>query len=180
MTTIFRNFFALCFTFCIVLETRAAVITSHFEHVSDQQWTLDLALKNDTDTLGIHEFTIYFPEFLFSDLTLLASPASWDSIVAQPDSFLNSPGFFDSYNLNGLALGKTQSGFRLSLTYLGLGEPEPLAFDIIDENFLPSASGFSHNVSAVPESSVLLMFSLGWVLIVFRRRASAIKSALGV
>lgn len=136
----------------------AALVTAHFTDAGNNQWMLDLSLVNSDLEQGANEFSVYFSESLFSNLAIIASPATWDSLVAQPDTYLASSGFFDSYSPQPLALGKTQSGFKLAFTFLGNGAPQPLVFDIFDNNFQIIASG---NTVQTPEPFSLSLFFTG-------------------
>jgi hypothetical protein len=165
-----KIFSILLFFTCAINSAHAALITSNFSDLGSNQWSVDLTLNNNSDAAGINEFTVYFSELLFSNLSVLTSPQAWDSFVAQPDVFLSSPGFFDSYNPQALALGDTQAGFTIGFTFLGQGAPGALAFDIIGEDFLPTSSGTSTNAPThVPEPSALVLMLLGCAVLLLGR-----------
>lgn len=157
---------------CAISSAQAALITSNFSDLGSNQWSVDLTLTNNSDAAGINEFTVYFSELLFSNLSVLASPQAWDSFVAQPDLFLGSPGFFDSYNSQALTLGSTQSGFTIGFTFLGQGAPGSLSFDALDADFNLLSSGATSNApTRVPEPSAVLLMLLGGVVLALGRRA---------
>lgn len=169
-----KTFFSGLILLCAFSSAQAALITSNFSDLGSNKWSVDLTLTNNTDAAGINEFTVYFSETLFSNLEVLSSPSAWDSFVAQPDLFLASPGFFDSYNPIALALGGSQGGFKIGFTFLGQGAPGALSFDIIGEDFQPTSSGTSTVVTTqVPEPSVFWLMLAGCVVLVARRRAHA-------
>lgn len=159
-----------CLLLCLnMASANAAVLTGELTDVGSSRWSLDLRLNNE-GAEGINEFSVYFSESLFSDLQLLDSPAGWDSFIAQPDSFLASAGFFDSYNPLALLPGHSQTGFSLSFTYLGQGLPSELPFDIFADNFQWLSSGVSHPALAkVAEPMPPVLLLLGLVCI-FRAR----------
>jgi len=150
-----------CVLLCINMNARAAIITGELTDLGNSQWSLDLALTNN-DAAGINEFSIYFSEVLFSNLQIVSTPSGWDSIVAQPDMFLNSAGFFDSYNPLALLQGHSQSGFSLRFTYVGQGLPSELPFDIFADNFQWLSSGVSSPaLASVAEPAPLVLLLLG-------------------
>lgn len=152
-----------CLLLCIkIANAQATAITGELADLGSNQWSLDLTLTND-GLQSINEFSVYFSETLFSNLQILSTAAGWDSIVAQPDIFLSSAGFFDSYNPFALLQGQSQSGFRVSFTYLGQGLPNELPFDIFADNFQWLSSGVSNPALASvaePAPGVLLMLGL--------------------
>lgn len=161
---------------CAIHSAQAALITSNFSNLGSNQWTVDLTLTNDNDASGINEFTVYFSELLFSNLAVISSPQDWDSFVAQPDLFLASPGFFDSYNLLGLAQGDSQTGFKIGFTFLGQDTPNGLPFEIIGADFQPTSSGTSTNVSArVSEPSTCALIMMGCAALFLGRRTRQIR-----
>jgi hypothetical protein len=87
------------------------------------------------------EFTIFFNANQFSNLAVVASPAGWSSIVAQPDLGLPADGFFDTLSLTtGLLPGGSQSGFSVQTKYGGSGDP--VTFENLNVgNTTPSSSG---------------------------------------
>ena len=167
-----KIFSAIVILVCMASPAKAALITTNFSDLGSNQWTVDLTLANNSDNAGINEFSVYFSELFFSNLSIITSPQAWDSLVFQPDLFLGSTGVFDSYNPQALAFGSTQAGFTLVFTFLGQGAPSALPFDIIGADFLPTSSGTSTNptVSVAEPSSALLML-LGCVLLGWSRRA---------
>jgi len=167
-----KIFLSLVF-FCVIQSTQAALISSQFSDLGGNNWTVDLTLTNNSESAGINEFTLYFSESLYANLSVVSSPSSWDSFVAQPDLFLASPGFFDAYNPIGLSLGAVQSGFKIGFTFLGQGAPGELPFDIIGADFQPVSSGTSTVVAAqVVEPSALWLMLAGILVLAARIRRS--------
>lgn len=129
------------------LCSQAALVTSHYTQGNGNNWTVDLTVTNDDATPAlITGFTIYFGETLFSGLSLLAAPASWDSLVIQPDPNIPDAGFLDAFALDAdaaLALGQSSAAFTLSFNYLGQGTPFALFYEIVDANYAVLADGMS-------------------------------------
>jgi hypothetical protein len=109
---------------------------------STQRWQYDFTVENNTLAAAITEFTVFFELGQYANLTIVASPASWDSLVTQPDPALPDDGFFDSLALaGGIAPGATLGGFSVSFNFLGVGTPGPQSFDILDADFNVVDSG---------------------------------------
>jgi hypothetical protein len=162
---------------------RAGIIEYDVTNVSGSTWRYDYTVTNNTLASGLSQFTIWFALNLYESLAIVASPASWDSIVAQPDPILPDDGFFDSLSLGlPLALDASASGFSLSFTWLGTGTPGAQAFDFIDAaTFEPVESGNTvrrvipdpdPDPTPVPEPAIALLFAAGLAAttIITRRR----------
>lgn len=167
-----KLFSAIVILVCLASPARAALITTNFSELVGNQGTVDIVLTNNSETAGIAEFSIYFSELLFSNLSIINSPQGWDSALSQPDIFSDWPGVFDSYTLDlPLALGASQAGFKLGFTYLGQGPLAPLNFDIIGDNWAVIASGTSINVTShVTEPTPAVLILLGLAVVGFARR----------
>jgi hypothetical protein len=153
----------------------AAQVTASFTQVSGVSWTVDLVATNDGAPEVLSGLTVYFSESLFADLTLEASPATWDSIVIQPDSALPSAGFLDTFAIepgDALTLGQSQDGFRVGFTFSGTGAPPMLPFDIVDSEFNVLFAG---TTTPVPEPGgwLMLMVGLGAVRLWTSQRPAA-------
>lgn len=120
-------------------------------------WQTQLVVINDGTPAQIGHFTLYFDETLFSGLSLLQSPAGWDSALVPPDTAIPAPGFLDAFvlpNTLPLVLGQSQGGFTVQFAYSGIGLPPSLHYDIVDDNFNVLFQGLT---VAVPEPA-------GWQL----------------
>jgi len=138
-----------------------ASISETYHPIAGNQWTVDFTVVADGPPGTINGFTVYFPDTSFAALSLAASPATWDSIVVQPDTTLHSPGFLDSLALGtGIGSGASLGGFAVTFSFLGNGSPGPLHFDINDANFHAVYSGLT-TVAAIPEPETASLFVLG-------------------
>ena len=145
------------------LLTQAAVIQSNYTFVGGTTWLADFTVLQDGNPAQISGFTIYFPENLFANLSLAAAPATWDSLVIQPDSGLMAAGYLDSFaltNASAIGAGGSQGGFRVQFNHLAATTPPALSFDINDAAFNVVFSGTTV-VTAVPEPASVLLASLG-------------------
>jgi hypothetical protein len=119
---------------CLIASWAAAnaQVTYTATDISGETWQYDYTINNPL-LVPASEFTIFFNQNQFSNLSVLASPASWSSIVAQPDPGLPADGFFDTLSLTtGLLPGASQSGFSVQTTYSGTGTPGSQIFNIVD------------------------------------------------
>jgi hypothetical protein len=148
---------------------KAASIDAVYQWLGGTDWQVAFTLHADGTPASVSEFSVYFPETSFSTLTLQASPATWDSLVVQPDTALASAGYLDGLlpaPAPGLTAGQSQAGWLVKFSYLGAGQPGALNFDILDENFAVVASG---QTAVVPEPSQYALLLVGAVALGLRR-----------
>jgi hypothetical protein len=160
------------------LCSHAALVSTHYTHDSGDRWSVDLTVTNDNAMPAqISWFTVYFSEALFSDLSLVAAPATWDPLVIQPDTGIPASGFLDALVFDAadaLALGQSQSGFTLSFNYLGADAPGALFYEILDDSMNVLADGQSvvtTGPQAVPEPGSLALAGLAWGAMCVVRRS---------
>ena len=137
---------------------QAVVINSVYTPAGAGAWLVDLTLVFDGSPSSISNFTVDFPSF--SNLVLVASPSTWDTLLVQPDPALPDAGFLDSLALTPAAAltGGSLGGFRVSFTTTGT--PGALPFVISDASFSPIASGMTV-ATVVPEPAAWLLMALG-------------------
>jgi hypothetical protein len=130
------------------------------------RWQYSYDVSNTSLTGMIEEFTIWFDFDLYDNLFIETPdpPASdWDEIVVQPEPVFSDNGYYDALALAGIGinLGETVSEFTVSFAWLGVGEPGPQLFEIIEpDSFETLDSGWT-----IPEPSTLLMLGLGAVIL---------------
>lgn len=149
-------------TLGLAFAARAAVITAAYTPLGGDHWSVQFVAINDGTPSTISGFTIYFPETEFTALTLNSNPATWDTLVVQPDLGIPAAGFLDSLALlpgDELSLGQSIGGFEVAFTFLGQGAPGSLAFDIVDRSFQVLFSGrtTAPGVNGVPEPTTPLL-----------------------
>lgn len=163
--------FALALAGWASVATPAAVLEAGFAPLGGNDWQVSLSLVNDGTPAAIQEFTLAFALAQFSNLSVLQSPAGWDSLVVQGDPSIPADGYFDSLLLNNavLGLGQRQDGFQVRFTFAGPGAPSGLSFDIVDPaNFQVLASGIT--TPAVPEPAAWMSALAGVALLGWRLR----------
>jgi hypothetical protein len=166
----------------LVSTSNAAGINAVYQPLGGSDWQVSFTLIADGAPASLSEFSVYFPETSFTSLSLLASPAPWDSLVVQPDTALPARGYLDGLlpdRSAGLTAGQSQGGFVVKFSYLGIGAPGALNFDILDANFVPVASG---STSLVPEPSRIALSLSGAFLLglwCWRRREAAPTRSTG-
>jgi hypothetical protein len=148
---------------------QAAVVSHDYDYLGGTAWAVDLSVRNDGAQPAFAGFSVYFDWALFSNLTLAASPAGWDSIVLQPDLALPADGLFDSFAITSSdlpAVGETQGGFRVTFDWAGAGAgPGRLRYTINDANFNVLADGLT-----VPEPTSALLAALALGALALSRR----------
>jgi opacity protein-like surface antigen len=169
----------------LAISASAAEVVGTYSPLGGSQWSLAFTVKNTAEAVPVHQFTVYFDESLFSGLAVTGSPATWDSIVIQPDSGLPAAGFFDALVLDSsgaLGISEVETGFAVTFEYLGLGAPGSLPFDFLDEAFNVIASGRTTLVGEVPEPAtwLLMAFALVAALSCRRFRSAPIRPQAGL
>ncbi|MBC7622467.1 MAG: hypothetical protein H7232_03680 [Aeromicrobium sp.] len=154
------------FALVSVASASAAAIQASYTSLGGNAWSAAFTVTNNGDAAPISEFTVFFSEALFSNLSLGGSPSTWDSIIIQPDTGIPAAGYLDALELDSndaLGLGASQGGFVVSFDFLGQGAPGVLPFDIVDpnNNFALVSSGRTTSVftnpGTVPEPNGLAL-----------------------
>jgi len=181
-----KSLCAAVFALVSIANASAAAIQASYTSLGGNAWSAAFTVTNNGDAAPISEFTVFFSEALFSNLSLGGSPSTWDSIVIQPDTGIPAAGYLDALALDSndaLGLGASQAGFEVSFDFLGQGAPGALPFDIVDpnNNFAVLSSGRTTvvftDVGTVPEPGALSLALLALGLIarpsLTRRRSAA-------
>lgn len=135
---------------------------------STHTWQYDFTINNDTLNSELVEFSIYFELDQASNLQLIASPGSWDSLLIQPDPLLPDHGFLDSIPVGpGLAPGAALSGFSVAFVFLGNGIPGAQDFDVFDADFnlIESGRTRANGVASVAEPGSVLLLGLALLML---------------
>ena len=130
---------------------------------------------NDTPSINVEEFTVYFQEGLYENLAVTTTPVDWDPLAVQPDPAIPDDGFYDALALNmGISFGDQLGGFGVSFDWLGSGDPGSQFFEIINPftfDILTSGTTELASATPVPEpASILLMGSGIGMLAAFVRK----------
>jgi hypothetical protein len=158
---------AFALALACTVRVQAAVMTAQYSQPGGQ-WQVAFNILNDGTPAQVAHFSVFFDQASFSALSLGASPATWDSIVVQPDLALQAPGFLDSLALSpqsNLGIGQARGGFSVGFNFSGAGTPGSLRFQVLDESFQVLFEG---QTVTVPEPPAWLLALLG--LDVVRRR----------
>lgn len=151
---------------CVCALSQATVVNGDFTNVGGIAWTVDIKVTNDGTLPLVGDFTVYFDYGSASNLVLVSSPATWDTLVLQPDDGLASAGYLDSLPLdagNKLSSGQAISGYRVQFDWSAAVAPNSFVYTINDDSFNALESGTTTATSApIPEpaSYALLAFGL--------------------
>ncbi len=158
-------------------EADATTIAFTATNLLANSWKYDYTLTNDSLPSPVQEFTIYFEADLYSNITLVSSPAEWDSIVIQPDSALPAAGFADALTIgSGLPAGSSLTGLSVNFDYLGAGIPGAQAFDIVDPVDFSTLDSGRTSAVPLPAAGWLLTTAFAAVIGAGLRRRKAPKS----
>lgn len=144
----------------------APVVSYTASNSSGNNWVYQYTVSNPAPPHPIAEFTIWFDRTRYSNLSVIDSPAEWDSIVIQSDESIPADGFFDSLALaSGIGSSQSLSGFTVQFTFLAAGNPGAQPFDILDADFNTVFSGTTTRDPGpggqVPEPGVISLILLG-------------------
>ena len=163
---------ALLFSVPLRPHAHAIVVSYHSIDLADVTPGSDLwrysYLIDDFAFQQNQGFTVFFDWHLYS---MLQSPppvpnGDWDVLSVQPDSGLNSNGFYDGQALvNGASLADP---FTIEFVWLGTGTPGPQPFTVYDTDFSTIAQG--QTVAPEPSSAALLFTAIGGLVWRKRRR----------
>ena len=162
---------SLVFVFSLsALSSQAVTVQTQVQALGGNSQQFNYTVTNDDLASGFDQISFYFDKNDFQNLAVTASPDDWDSIVLQPDEFLD--GVFDSLALSSpLALGETLVGFSVSFEYLGdlayLGSQD---FDVLDSASLTVLQSGETSVAAVPLPASLPLLSAALAGLAFIRR----------
>ncbi|CAN5133414.1 hypothetical protein BH11PSE9_BH11PSE9_02380 [soil metagenome] len=153
--------------------SQATVIDSAYKSLGGDAWLVDFTITNDGTPASFFGFSIDMPNA--TNLVLVASPATWDSVVFQQDPNLPDDAYLDSFVIapsNALTAGQSIKGFEVSFTYAAGAMPGAMPFVVYDETFAPLFSGTT-TVSAVPEPASVMLAALGLAVVGLRTARSA-------
>lgn len=143
------------------------MITYEVANLGGTSWRYDYQLANDSLSLPVDEFALYFDVSLYRDLRDAAGPAGWDLLVAQPDPALPDDGFLDALALlQPLAPGATLGVFSITFDFLGAGAPGAQSFQFLDSStfqLLDAGVTQLRTPATVPEPSSLVLLLVALV-----------------
>src|SRR5215203_4864568 len=88
---------AAAFALLATAQSQAAVVNSVFSALGGNNWLVDLTVIGDGTPTSITGFTVYFSESVYSNLALVASPPTWDTLVIPGDLAIPAAGFLDAF-----------------------------------------------------------------------------------
>jgi hypothetical protein len=162
---------ALAFTASL---SQATVINSTYKPLGGDSWLVDFTVVNDGTQANFAGFTIDFLDA--TNLVLLASPSSWDSLVFQQDPSLPDNAYLDSLSLSPSTMwnaGQSIGGFEVSFKYAAGATPGALPFMLYSETFSPVFAGTTTVVAAIPEPSTAILTALGLAFVGLRTLRTA-------
>lgn len=153
---------------------QAATIDYEATNIAGNQWQYSYFITNDSLSVDIEEFLIFFDANSFSNLQLLSTPSDWDPILIQPDILLPDDGYYDALALiHGISPNSSLSGFSVQFNYLLSDIPGSQYFEIRDSiTFGLLESGNTERLAEanIPEPNSLLILIQGIGLLIMSTR----------
>lgn len=158
---IFAGIIFVFITAAVSLGVPVTQIYYQVDYFGAGRWQYSYKVSNISLPGPIEEFTIWFDYGLYDNLTVetLDPPAgNWSEIVIQPEPVLSDDGYYDAKALYpGIGIGQSVSDFAVGFDWLGVGEPGPQLYEILDPvTFKTIDSG-----TTIPEPATLLLLGLG-------------------
>jgi hypothetical protein len=158
----------------------ATTVYGDFANIGANKWTGSFVVVNDGSLAELSNFTVYFDQAYANNLVLLQSPATWDTIVIEPDLPLSSNGFLDGLAIAladvlkpGERIGEFSVGFDWNSAN---GAPKSFAYAIYNNGPTLLESGSTTPSAAVPEPSQWLLAAAGLGVVgSLKRRRTASK-----
>ena len=179
MKTIRRIITILVTMLCINFPfAQASTISYTTTYLGGVQWRYDYLIHNSKPT-PLQEFTIFFNDGMYENLTSVGKVANWDVLTIQPDGALPAAGFYDGLALGGgIAFMNSLGGFAIAFDYLAGGTPggqlftvsDPLTLNIIEQ-------GITVDLAAVPLPSTVWLIFAGALALAWPTRRTGLTMA---
>lgn len=150
--------------FGVSTPSLATSIEYEISNISGNTWEYSYEVFNDSLSVDIEDFVVYFDYNLYENLVAVSTPLDWDPLVLQPDTGLPSDGVYDVLALSiGIVPGDSLGGFTVQFDFLGTGIPGAQTFDVVDASSFDLLDGGMTVLrsSRVPEPGLLLLLGFG-------------------
>ena len=161
--------YVLCLlALAICVDANATIVGYYVAGLGGGQFQYEYTVTNDTLSIPIEEFTIWFDVHLYDNLTITTEEplaSQWSEIILEKTGF-GLPIGYDAKSLTGgIQPLQVVSGFSVKFDWLGTGTPGAQFFEIIDpETFRTIDSGYT------PEPTTLLLLGLGSLVLRAKRK----------
>jgi hypothetical protein len=147
-------------------SSNATTVTYDVTNIAGNTWEYTYTVNNDTLSVDIEEFTIWFDVDLYENLAVGTTPADWDPLVVEPDPAVppnGDDGFYDALALvSGIAPDGSLGGFSVQFDYLGSGSPGNQFFEIINPNSFATIDDGYTQIALVPIPAAFWLFASGF------------------
>lgn len=161
----------ICYLLCLhCVSAYATVVEYSVTDLGGSQFEYEYAITNDSLSVPIEQFTVWFDVDLYDNLTITTQEplaSQWNEIILEKTGF-GLPIGYDALSQNGgISQGQTVGGFSVAFDWLGAQLLGPQFFEIINPITLETIdSGYT-----IPEPATLLLVSFG-MLALRRKRKS--------
>lgn len=142
-----------------------SVLSYSLEDLGGSRWQCNYQLGNIALEEPIEEFTIWFDNTFYDDITIAPQDPQWDLTL-----LLDVPNLGDGFDAlaldTGISRGQASPSFSVSFDWLGQEPPAPQFFEVVDtDTYQVLDSGISVEV---PEPTSLAILSIAGLML--RRR----------
>jgi hypothetical protein len=162
MKSIIRVVLSLCFLISFITSSYATNISYTTQDLGSGVWEYSYTITNDTLSIPIEEFTIYFPYGIYDNLISTTSNTDWDILTIQPSNVLSPlAGYYDGLTLStGILPGTSASGLTVAFNWLGIGTPGSQYFEIVNPSTFDVLESGQTTAVPIPPSLLLLLSGL--------------------
>ena len=158
----------------------ATNVSYDLTRLSGSTWQYDFTITNDTLSVPIKEFTLFFDLSAFSNLMATSGPAGWDPVVAQPDPGLPDDGFVDWAALSGgIDPGDSLGIFQVRVDFSGPAQPGIPFFEVVDPDSFDTLDRGDAVPNATPAPGTFALVALALLGGLATRRSSPGQRSTG-
>ena len=96
MNRFMRDFASLIFMLILSYPAFGTYVEYETANLGGNSWQYTYTAVNDDSSVDVAEITTFFDGSTYTDLTVLNSPANWDSITIAADPAIPADGYFDA------------------------------------------------------------------------------------
>jgi hypothetical protein len=153
----------------ICVDTNATLVGYYVTNLGGSQFEYEYTINNNSLSVAIQEFTIWFDVQLCDNLTITTQEplaSQWSEMILENTGFGLPIGYDAKVITGGIQPTEALHGFSISFDWFGMGMPDSQYYEIVDpEMFVTIDSGYT-----IPEPSAFLLLGLGSLALRAKRK----------